>query len=186
VLRARRYGRGLSLVFFDIDDFSEFNATYGHTLGDRLLRALAMTLAGSVAPPEMVARYGGDQFALLLPESNSAQAVQLTCSIIQRLRRFPSSKPIHERAAFRRQSPLFVQKTEALYELLAARRGPGAGESGASCRARASASANGRPATPLGRAPAHCLTTPLPVAYLSCRPPVCRFASLRQTRGRHA
>ena len=85
VLRARRYGRGLSLVFFDIDDFSEFNTNYGHTLGDRLLRALAMTLAGSVAPPEMVARYGGDQFALLLPESNSAQAVQLTCSIIQRL-----------------------------------------------------------------------------------------------------
>ena len=38
VMRARRFGRGLSLVFFDIDDFGEFNANYGHTLGDRLLR----------------------------------------------------------------------------------------------------------------------------------------------------
>jgi diguanylate cyclase (GGDEF)-like protein len=85
VVRARRFGRGLSLVFFDIDDFSEFNASYGHTLGDRLLRSLAMTLGSSIAPPEIVARYGGDEFAILLPESHRAQAVQLTSAIVQRL-----------------------------------------------------------------------------------------------------
>jgi diguanylate cyclase (GGDEF)-like protein len=85
VTRARRYNRGLSLVFFDIDDFGEFNATYGHTLGDRLLRALAMTLAGSVAPPEIVARCGGDDFVLVLPESNRAAAVQLTSQVVQKL-----------------------------------------------------------------------------------------------------
>jgi diguanylate cyclase (GGDEF)-like protein len=85
VVRARRHGRGLSLVFLDIDDFGEFNQNYGHTLGDRLLRALAMTLAGSVALPEIVARYGGDEFALLLPESNRAGAVELTAGIIERI-----------------------------------------------------------------------------------------------------
>ncbi|HLF72339.1 MAG TPA: sensor domain-containing diguanylate cyclase [Dehalococcoidia bacterium] len=85
VTRARRYGRGLSIVFCDIDDFGEFNADYGHTMGDRVLRAVAMTLASSVAPPEMVARYGGDEFALLLPEAHRALAVEMTQRIIQKL-----------------------------------------------------------------------------------------------------
>jgi diguanylate cyclase (GGDEF)-like protein len=85
VMRSRRYGRGLSVVIFDIDDFGEFNANYGHTLGDRVLRAVAMTLAGSIAPPEMVARYGGDEFAVLLPETNRAAAVELTASIVKKL-----------------------------------------------------------------------------------------------------
>lgn len=85
VTRARRYGRGLSIVFCDIDDFGEFNADYGHTMGDRVLRAVAMTLSSSVAPPEMVARYGGDEFALLLPEAHRALAVEMTQRIIQKL-----------------------------------------------------------------------------------------------------
>ncbi|HEX5370903.1 MAG TPA: sensor domain-containing diguanylate cyclase [Dehalococcoidia bacterium] len=85
VVRARRTGRGLSLVFLDIDDFGEFNATYGHTLGDRLLRAVAMLLSSAISLPEVVARYGGDEFALLLPETNRAVAVELTSSIVNRL-----------------------------------------------------------------------------------------------------
>jgi diguanylate cyclase (GGDEF)-like protein len=85
VVRARRYGRGLSLVLFDIDDFGDFNANFGHTLGDRVLRAVAMTLSGSIAMPEMVARYGGDEFALLLPETNRAGAVEITSAIVRKL-----------------------------------------------------------------------------------------------------
>jgi diguanylate cyclase (GGDEF)-like protein len=99
VLRARRFGRGLSLVFFDIDDFGEFNTNYGHTLGDRMLRSVAMTLSGSVALPECVARYGGDEFALLLPESNRAAAVQLTAKIIDKL----DNLSVFENAAGERQ-----------------------------------------------------------------------------------
>lgn len=85
VVRARRFNRGLSLVFFDIDDFGQFNADYGHSMGDRLLRAVAMSLASATSLPELVCRYGGDDFVLLLPESNRAVAVQLTSQIIERL-----------------------------------------------------------------------------------------------------
>lgn len=87
VLRARRYARGLSVITLDLDEFGEFNASFGHTLGDRVLRAVAMTLAGSIAPPEMVARYGGDEFVVLLPETNRAAAVELTASIMNKLAR---------------------------------------------------------------------------------------------------
>ena len=85
VVRARRYDRDLSLVFFDIDDFSRFNAEFGHSFGDRLLRSVAMTLVGLVALPEVVARYWGDEFVVLLPESNRAVAVQLTSQIVRKL-----------------------------------------------------------------------------------------------------
>jgi diguanylate cyclase (GGDEF)-like protein len=85
VIRSRRYSRGLSLVLFDVDEFGEFNEAYGHTLGDRLLRTFAMTLAGSIAAPEMVARYGADELVLLLPETNRMTAVELTASIVRKL-----------------------------------------------------------------------------------------------------
>ncbi len=85
VVRARRYGRGLSIVLFDIDDFGHFNVSYGHTLGDRLLRAVAMALSGSIAQPELVARYGADEFMLVLPETNRAAAVELNAGIVAKI-----------------------------------------------------------------------------------------------------
>ena len=69
VARAKRFGREACIVLFDIDDFGEFNGSYGHTMGDRLLRAVAMSLAAPLSSPEFVARYGGDEFAMLLPEA---------------------------------------------------------------------------------------------------------------------
>jgi diguanylate cyclase (GGDEF)-like protein len=69
VARAKRFGREACVVLFDIDDFGEFNGSYGHTMGDRLLRAVAMSLAAPLSAPEFVARYGGDEFAMLLPEA---------------------------------------------------------------------------------------------------------------------
>jgi diguanylate cyclase (GGDEF)-like protein len=69
VARAKRFGREACVALFDIDNFGEFNGSYGHTMGDRLLRAVAMSLAAPLSTPEFVARYGGDEFAMLLPEA---------------------------------------------------------------------------------------------------------------------
>jgi diguanylate cyclase (GGDEF)-like protein len=85
MVRAGRYGRGLSLVMLDIDGFTAFNETYGQSLGDRLLRNFATTLAETVSPPELVARIKDDDFAVLLPETNRATAVTTTTRLLASL-----------------------------------------------------------------------------------------------------
>jgi diguanylate cyclase (GGDEF)-like protein len=85
IVRARRYSRPLSIVLLDIDGFSVFNESYGATMGDKLLRSVAMTLATSLKEPEITARYGNDEFALLLPESNRASAVALASKLLAQL-----------------------------------------------------------------------------------------------------
>lgn len=85
VARAQRYRGSLSLIFLDIDHFSAFNENYGPSLGDRLLRSVGMLLADTLTEPEVVARFGGDEFALLLPEVNRAAAVSITANLMARL-----------------------------------------------------------------------------------------------------
>jgi diguanylate cyclase (GGDEF)-like protein len=85
IARAGRYGRGLSLVALDIDAFSDFNATYGQSMGDRLLRTVGTTLAETISPPELVARLKDDDFAVLLPETNRAAAVTTTTRLLASL-----------------------------------------------------------------------------------------------------
>ena len=85
IARAGRYGRGLSLITLDIDDFTQFNETYGQSMGDRLLRTFATTLAEAVSPPELVARLKDDDFAILLPETNRAAAVTAATRLLASL-----------------------------------------------------------------------------------------------------
>lgn len=83
--RAGRYGRGLSLVLLDIDSFGRFNENYGQSMGDKLLRTVATTLAETVSPPELIARIKDDDFAVLLPETNRAAAVTTTTRLLASL-----------------------------------------------------------------------------------------------------
>jgi diguanylate cyclase (GGDEF)-like protein len=87
VSRSRRYGHSLSLALLDIDGFAYFNRTYGATLGDRLLRSVAMLLAEAVSEPEVVARMGADEFAVLLPEADRARAVSVVREMVDRVSR---------------------------------------------------------------------------------------------------
>ncbi len=85
LVRCGRYAKALSVVVLDLDDFGAFNAQYGQTMGDRLLRSAAVSLAEAVSPPEIVARLGDDEFAVLLPETNRAAAVSVTTRLLASL-----------------------------------------------------------------------------------------------------
>lgn len=69
-----RYGRSYSLALCDIDLFKHYNDTYGHQAGDRALRAVAASLAGSGRQGEGIYRYGGEEFLLVLPEQDAPAA----------------------------------------------------------------------------------------------------------------
>jgi diguanylate cyclase (GGDEF)-like protein/PAS domain S-box-containing protein len=81
--RQRRHGGQLSLVMLDIDDFKKINDTYGHRVGDEVLRWIAALAQRNVRPADRVARYGGEEFALILPETSEEEAFILA----QRIRR---------------------------------------------------------------------------------------------------
>jgi diguanylate cyclase (GGDEF)-like protein len=72
IARARRDGHPLGAVILDLDDFKGVNDTQGHAAGDELLRSVAHALQGELRPYDQVARYGGDEFVLLLPGSDEA------------------------------------------------------------------------------------------------------------------
>ena len=75
LLRARRYGRPLSVALADIDRFKQVNDQYGHMSGDAVLRAFASHLRDSVRRTDIVARYGGEEFGLILPETTGDDAL---------------------------------------------------------------------------------------------------------------
>lgn len=81
--RSFRSSRPLSVIMTDIDNFKQFNDRFGHLAGDRAIHTVAQVLLDNLRPNEMAARYGGDEFVVLLPDVCLAEAVRAA----ERLRR---------------------------------------------------------------------------------------------------
>ena len=74
ILRAQRYKHSLSLIIFDIDGFKTYNDRYGHLEGDRVLKHVAGEIRKSVRQVDIICRYGGDEFVVILPSTHAKGA----------------------------------------------------------------------------------------------------------------
>jgi diguanylate cyclase (GGDEF)-like protein len=77
VARSERYGHHLSILMLDLDGFKYCNDTFGHLFGDKTLKDIADTLLNTVRSMDIVARYGGDEFMVILPETGETLAIDI-------------------------------------------------------------------------------------------------------------
>ncbi|MBU1084251.1 MAG: GGDEF domain-containing protein [Candidatus Omnitrophota bacterium] len=78
VSRAQRYGHPVSLIMCDVDNFKGFNDTYGHLIGDAVLKTVAHIIGGNVRTFDIVGRYGGEEFSVLIIESGAENAASIS------------------------------------------------------------------------------------------------------------
>jgi diguanylate cyclase (GGDEF)-like protein len=104
IARCRRYGRAASLVLVDVDHFKSVNDTWGHPAGDKVLRELAATIEGAGRSADVLGRIGGEEFAVLLPETGGddamAAAERLRAAVSMRAIDLGSARTIAITASF--------------------------------------------------------------------------------------
>lgn len=83
--RSKRYHQPLSLIFIDIDHFKDINDTYGHSMGDQFLKQISQKLLSLFRTTDLVARYAGDEFVVILPTTPREGAMILAQRIQQTL-----------------------------------------------------------------------------------------------------
>jgi len=82
IRRARRYGSSVAALFLDLDDFKQINDINGHLVGSHVLMEIAAVILSSVRDTDAVARYGGDEFVIVLPDTD----IELATSVAERIR----------------------------------------------------------------------------------------------------
>ncbi|MBU1660273.1 MAG: sensor domain-containing diguanylate cyclase [Chloroflexi bacterium] len=93
--RSYRYQNPLSIIMLDLDHYKRVNDIYGHATGDQVLKLLAQRIQGYTRESDTLGRYGGDEFCILLPETDIVQALE----IAERLRTYVASEPIQTEQA---------------------------------------------------------------------------------------
>lgn len=97
--RSRVYGVPLSMLLIDVDDFKHINDTLGHLMGDVVLSELCGTIGNTLRTPDSVSRFGGDEFAVLLPHTDSAGAAAVADRILKDVQKLAvtddQGRPIH-------------------------------------------------------------------------------------------
>ena len=83
--RSKRYGLDLSLIIMDIDNFKHINDTYGHLMGDKVLREISAIIKTAIRTNDTFARYGGEEFVLMLPQTNLEGSLQVAEKIRQKI-----------------------------------------------------------------------------------------------------
>ncbi len=119
--RVARSGEPALLLMLDIDHFKRVNDTWGHAAGDEVIRAVASALLDSVRPMDVVARTGGEEFAILLPNCGSAFGTTVAERVRRRVERMPVqvaprqqlSVTVSIGGAF---APQWVRSTPALWQ----------------------------------------------------------------------
>jgi len=91
VARARRYERRLAVVVIDLDDFKRINDRIGHLAGDTVLADVAERIRSAVRTTDIPARVGGDEFAVILPESSRADGERLASRIMRAVAAAPTA-----------------------------------------------------------------------------------------------
>lgn len=87
IRRARRYGSSVAALFLDLDDFKQVNDVHGHLVGSHVLMEIAAVILSSIRDTDAVARYGGDEFVIVLPDTGTELAGQVAERIRQRITR---------------------------------------------------------------------------------------------------
>lgn len=126
--RAERFRRPLALIAMDIDDFKPINDRYGHAIGDQTLLRVVECLESCIRPTDLLARWGGDEFMVLLPESSLDTAKAMAENICARMRTLPVqgdanitlSLGVAELAMGESPAALMARADQALYRAKAA------------------------------------------------------------------
>jgi diguanylate cyclase (GGDEF)-like protein len=92
--RARRYHRPLSLLTIDVDEFKSYNDTFGHPAGDAVLTAVAAVFIGVARDTDLVARIGGEEFAIVLPETVASGARALAERVREKVTEIALHRPV--------------------------------------------------------------------------------------------
>jgi diguanylate cyclase (GGDEF)-like protein len=97
IARAVRTSSPLAVALLDLDRFKQINDTYGHLLGDEVLRAIAATMSGVLREYDLAGRFGGEEFVMLLPQTRATDAFRIAERVRAHIARLPILAPTGER-----------------------------------------------------------------------------------------